>query len=113
MAVVLVTGGTGTLGRHLVPRLRSAGHAVRVLSRTDRGDVMRGYLITGEGLDAALAGVDTVVHAATNPVRARRVEVEGTRRLLERMTHHAPSAHLVYVSIVGVDRHALPYYKAK
>lgn len=115
MALVLVTGGTGTLGRHLVPRLQSAGHAVRVMSRTGGTGgtgVVRGDLITGEGLDDALAGVDTVVHAATDPVRARRVEVEGTRRLIERMTLHGRS-HLVYVSIVGVDRHALRYYKAK
>ena len=30
---ILVTGGTGTLGRHVVPRLRDAGRAVCVLSR--------------------------------------------------------------------------------
>lgn len=112
MTLVLVTGGTGTLGRHLVPLLRSAGHDVRVLSRTAGADIVKGDLTTGEGLDDAVAGVDTVVHAATDPVRARRADVGGTRRLIERMTTSG-RPHLLYVSIVGVDRHPLPYYKAK
>ena len=34
MTTILVTGGTGTLGRLLVPRLRAAGPPVRVLSRS-------------------------------------------------------------------------------
>ena len=83
MAAVLVTGGTGTLGRHLVPALRGAGHHVRVLSRTTGPDVVTGDLTTGAGLSAALDGMDVVVHAATDPVRARRVEVSGTTRLLD------------------------------
>ena len=112
MAAVLVTGGTGTLGRHLVPQLRQAGHDVRVLSRRPGPDVMTGDLTTGEGLAAAVEGVDVVVHAATDPLRARRVEVAGTERLLE-AARTAAVDHLLYVSIVGVDRHRLPYYKAK
>lgn len=113
MAVVLVTGGTGTLGLHLVPGLRTAGHHVRVLSRSTGPDVVTGDLATGAGLSAALDGIDVVVHAATNPVRARRVEVSGTTRLLEAVRERDDLTHLLYVSIVGVDRHALPYYQAK
>ena len=112
MAAVLVTGGTGTLGRHLVPRLRTAGHHVRVLSRRPGPDVVTGDLVTGDGLAAAVEGVDAVVHAATDPVRAGRVEVGGTQRMVE-AARAAGIGHLLYVSIVGVDRHPLPYYKAK
>ena len=32
-SLILVTGGTGVLGRHVIPRLREAGHDIRVLSR--------------------------------------------------------------------------------
>ena len=112
MAAVLVTGGTGTLGSHLVPQLRAAGHDVRVLSRHAGGGRVTGDLTTGAGLDEAAAGADVIVHAATDPVRAKRVEVGGTQRLLA-AARAAEVPHLLYVSIVGVDRHVFPYYKAK
>ncbi len=54
---VLVTGGTGSLGHRVVERLRAAGRDVRVLSRSGRGDTVRGDLSTGEGLERAVEGV--------------------------------------------------------
>ena len=63
---ILVTGGTGTLGRPTVDLLRKAGHDVRILSRTAGEGRAVGDLRTGAGLDAALAGVDTVMHLATS-----------------------------------------------
>ena len=118
MALVLVTGGTGQLGREVVPRLVSGGHDVRLLSRQDRPsrpdgvEAVRGDVLTGDGLDRAVAGVDVVVHCATSPFRrTRRTEVDGTRRLTVAARRGRP--HLLYISIVGVDRHPLPYYKAK
>src|SRR5919112_5639818 len=66
---ILVTGGTGTLGRYVVPRLRNAGRDVRVLSRRGREgadgiEFVTGDLATGEGLAAALQGTEVVVHLA-------------------------------------------------
>jgi uncharacterized protein YbjT (DUF2867 family) len=73
---------------------------------------MHGDVRTGEGLAAAIAGVDAVVHAATSANRrARLTEVEGTRNIVD--AARAADAHLAYVSIVGVDRVRFPYYKAK
>jgi uncharacterized protein YbjT (DUF2867 family) len=119
MADVLVTGGTGMLGRLLVPALVGAGHRVRVLSRRAAPDLpggtsaVRGDLRTGEGVPDAVAGVDTVVHAATSPFRrTRRVDVEGTERLLTAGAA-AGVRHVVFPSIVGVDHHPFPYYRAK
>ncbi len=119
MALVLVTGGTGQLGREVVPRLVSAGHDVRLLSRQDRPprpdgvEAVCGDVLSGDGLDRAVSGVDVVVHCATSPFRhTRRTEVEGTRRLTVAAAR-ARRPHLLYVSIVGVDRNPLPYYKAK
>lgn len=113
METVLVTGGTGTLGRHVVDTLRGAGTAVRVLTRDPgRGaGFVVGDLATGDGLDAAVDGVSTVVHCATGP-RFRRVDVEGTERLVERL-RTAGVGHLLYVSIVGIDDNPFPYYRAK
>lgn len=103
--MILVTGGTGTLGRAVVARL--AGHQTRVLSRRP-GDVV-GDLRTGAGLDAALAGVSAVIHCATS---LRRHDVEHARRLVE-AARRAGSPHIVYVSIVGIERIPVPYYRTK
>ena len=104
---VVVTGGSGGLGREVVSRLRDRQvHTVAASRRT-------GFdLATGEGVRAVLADADVVVHAATN-VRFRKVDLDGTRRIV-RILHERPQPpHLVYVSIVGVDRNPYPYYRAK
>jgi len=109
VSTVLVTGGTGVLGRAVVARLTAAGHDARIMSRTG---TVPGDLRTGDGLDAAVAGVDTVVHCASDPRDARRVDVDGTRRLVEAV-RRAGDPHLIYISIVGVDRIPFAYYQAK
>lgn len=106
---ILVTGGTGQLGRPVVERLRAAGEEVRVLSRTAGPDVVPGDLRTGRGIDSAVAGADVVVHCAT--------DFFGREELLARTLVEAArwsgGPHLVYVSIVGVDRVPLGYYRAR
>lgn len=111
---ILVTGGTGVLGRRVAERLEAAGTGPRILSRTGRPGTIKGDLLTGEGLDAAVRGVETIVHCASSPYRkARQVDVEGTRRLL-RSAAVADVSHVVYISIVGVDlAPAYPYYRIK
>ena len=108
MATILVTGGTGTLGRPLVTRLRSDGHEVRVLSR--RGPEHPVDLsVGGAALDTALAGVDTVVHCASSP---RGGDETAARNLLTAV-RRAGVGHVVYISIVGVDRVPFSYYRTK
>ncbi|RSS40851.1 SDR family oxidoreductase [Streptomyces sp. WAC08241] len=107
MTTILVTGGTGTLGRLVVECLRADGAEVRVLSRHSRPYAVD--LREGTGLDAAVEGVDTVVHCASTPRggddRAAGHLIGAARR--------AGVRHLVYVSIVGVDRVPLGYYRTK
>ncbi len=111
---VLVTGGTGVLGRRVVERLGSAGIEARVFSRSGQPGTIRGDLLTGEGLDPAVRGADTVIHCASSPFRkARQTDVEGTQRLLEAAAR-AGVSHVVYISIVGIDRAtSYPYYRVK
>ena len=115
---ILVTGGTGTLGRVVVHRLLERGGQVRVLSRHGRlADMpaavewMVGDLVRGEGLEAAVAGVGVIVHGATD-VRRPRADIDATRNLVETARAWG-TPHLVYVSIVGVDTVPLGYYRAK
>ncbi len=72
---ILVTGGTGSLGRRVADRLRDAGRDVRTLSRTGRPGTVRGDLLTGEGLDEATEGIDTVIHCASSPRKTRQIDV--------------------------------------
>lgn len=101
---ILVTGGTGTLGRPLVARLLEAGRAVRVLSRhggaaADGVERVVGDVATGAGLDAALAGVATVVHCAG----AAKGDDEKAR-VLAGAAKRGGVRHLVFISVVGADR---------
>ncbi|MGW5272007.1 SDR family oxidoreductase [Streptomyces sp. NPDC004044] len=107
MTTMLVTGGTGTLGRAVTDRLRTAGHEVRVLSR--RSQPYAVDLRDGTGLDAAIDGVDTIVHCATTP---RGGDDTAAGHLIE-AAKRAGVPHLVHISIVGVDRVPLGYYRVK
>ncbi len=105
---IVVTGGAGTLGRHVVARLTELGIDVTSASRRSGLD-----LSNGAGLADVLSGADAVVHAATNPLSHRRVDLDGTRRLVEAIRAEGAKMHLVYVSIVGCDANPYPYYRTK
>ena len=114
---ILVTGGTGALGRPLVTLLRDSGHRARILTRNPKGhvDAVQGDLTTGAGLEKAVAGMDAIIHAASatnQPTRLRSTDIVGTRRLLA-MAREAHVKHFVYVSIVGMEGVGYPYYKTK
>jgi uncharacterized protein YbjT (DUF2867 family) len=111
---ILVTGGTGTLGRLVVPRLRAAGRDVRVLSRRPRGggedfddhkedgegiERVTGDLATGEGIDAAVEGAGIIVHCAGST----RGDADKAQHLVQAAAR-AGARHLVFISVVGADR---------
>jgi uncharacterized protein YbjT (DUF2867 family) len=101
---ILVTGGTGTLGRHVVRQLAAAGHEVRVLTRrsyeNEAGiEFIAGDLAMGEGIEAAVKGAEIILHCAGSSKgdedKARHLVLAASR---------AGTRHLVYISVVGADR---------
>lgn len=118
---ILVTGGSGLLGRLVVQRLLEAGGEVRAMSRRQRPadhnsrcEWVAGDLRSGEGVPEAVAGVGVIVHCATAFGRDGKVhaEIRLARTLIE-AARRAGSPHLVYISIVGIDRVPLGYYQGK
>ena len=102
---ILVTGGTGTLGRLVVRRLGDAGYKVRVLSRRSHAakdgiEFMTGDLATGEGIEPAVDGAETIVHLAGSA----RGDEDKTRNLVRATSSQTRLPHLVYISVVGAQR---------
>ncbi len=114
----LLTGATGMLGRSLQPQLADAGHVVRGATRSPPGDGpadewVELSLPDGPGIEAAVADVDVVVHAASNATGdSKAVDVQGTERLVEAAAD-ADVSNFVYVSIVGIDEIPYSYYQHK
>jgi uncharacterized protein YbjT (DUF2867 family) len=120
MTTILVTGGSGGLGGQIVPRLVDAGYQVRIISRRPAPAQLaagvewaQADLATGEGLAEAVAGVDQIIHAASQPFKqTQEIDVDGTERLL-RLAEKEGVSHFLYISIIGVDRIPFSYYKYK
>jgi uncharacterized protein YbjT (DUF2867 family) len=109
---IQLTGAGGDLGSAVLPRLVEDGHDVRPMSRRPRPGWVVADLAAGSGLAEAVRDVDAVVHLASSPTRTRNTDVEGTRRLVA-AAKAAGVRHFVYVSIIGIDRVPLPYYRMK
>lgn len=77
---ILVTGATGLIGKPLCQALSARGHQVRTLSRGDKGD-FQWDVKAGQFEDAALEGVDAIVHLAGESV-AQRWTIEAKERIL-------------------------------
>ncbi|GLW56421.1 SDR family oxidoreductase [Kitasatospora phosalacinea] len=111
---ILVTGGTGTLGRHVLPRLVGPGREVRVLTRRARPDTADvayrvGDLVAGTGLDGALEGVDTVLHLAGGA----KGDDTAARHLAAAMARAGGVRHVVMVSVIGAATMPLGWFRAK
>lgn len=109
---VVVAGGTGLVGRYVVEELVAAGHEPMVLSRSRGVDLVSG----GAGLDAALDGADAVVDVSNVTTTSARKAVaffETVGRNLTDAGARAGVRHHVVLSIVGIDRVGLGYYRGK
>ena len=121
----LVTGATGLLGNNVVRILLSQGHDVRVLIRAPDiprpladldVEMVRGDVSDAKSIDAAVQGVDNVVHSAgfvkigwSGLEEARKVNVEGTRLICDAaLRHQARLVHVSTVNTLGLGRPGAP-----
>lgn len=108
---VAVVGATGSVGRHVVEMIGTAGHEVVPISRSHGVDV-----ITTAGLEKALDAADCIVDAA-NPPSPNQEDATEFFRTSARNLHEVGSTmgvgSIVVVSIVGIDRFTSGYYMAK
>jgi len=108
---VAVAGGTGTAGSYALASAKANGHETVPISRATGVD-----LVTGSGLEAALEGVDVIIDAAgqrTWDQRKAEAFFTASARRLQQVGSQKGARMLVVLSIVGVDRVPLGYYKAK
>lgn len=126
--MILVTGGTGFIGKVLIRQLVELGYPVRALVRPSPNSpnlplgvsvqVTVSSLEDGRGLRAAMTGVDTVFHLAGAEWQGPRVslmqtDIRGTRAVLE-AAEGAGVSRIFYISHLGADRaSAYPVQKAK
>ena len=123
--MILVTGGTGFIGRHVVARLVEGGERVRVAARGSRkADLPEGVeqaqvdVVSGEGLPQALAAVEKVVHlvAVITEKGGQRFDavIRGGMANLVREAERAHIRKLVYMSAIGAAPDPkFPYWHAK
>jgi uncharacterized protein YbjT (DUF2867 family) len=108
---IAVAGATGRAGRHVVDVLESRGHDAVPMSRSTGVDV-----VTGDGLDAALAGVESIIDVATPPTPDEQVATEfftASARNLNAAGRRAGVRRIVVASIIGIDRFEGGYQAAK
>ena len=108
---IAVTGATGRIGTHIVDVITEQGHEVVPLSRGTGVDV-----ITGEGLDAALAGVEILIDATTGPSPDEQEAIAfftTAARNLQAAAAKAGVKRIVIISIVGTDRFQHGYNAGK
>ncbi|HEX4734866.1 MAG TPA: NAD(P)H-binding protein, partial [Thermoleophilaceae bacterium] len=108
---IAVTGATGRVGSPLVEILEERGHDVVPIARSEGVDV-----VSGEGLGEALAGVETIVDAATGPSPDQGAATDffvASARNLQRAGAAAGVKRIVVVSIIGIDKFQGGYNAAK
>jgi uncharacterized protein YbjT (DUF2867 family) len=111
MARIAVAGATGRVGRHVVDVLQAGGHGVVAISRAQGVDV-----ITGNGLAAALDGVDAIIDTATGPSPEQQAATEFFTTAagnLQQAGSRAGVPRMVVVSIIGTDKYTAGYGAAK
>ncbi|MES2428425.1 MAG: NAD(P)H-binding protein [Bacteroidota bacterium] len=115
---ILITGGTGALGREIIEQLLNADRQISVITTKDNVNlpvavnVVKADITDPESIQEIVDHSDIIIHCASNPPYAQFVDLEGSRNLLSAV-NKSKIKHFIYVSIAGVDNSEFSYYKIK
>ena len=118
MKKILVTGGSGTLGREVVNKLLSQHYETSILTSNpktvmpDACGIFVGDLAKNTGLKEAVNNKDVIIHCASEPKDSLKVDIEGTLNLTNAADKNK-TRHIIYISIVGIDKSDFSFYKIK
>ena len=118
MSKILVTGGAGSMGRLVSEQLLEKGHFINIFDlptanfegfENPKTKIFRGNL-NDESIIEPIQDVDTIIHLAailpptanTNVELAKKVNVEGTKNLIENIEEINPDIHLIFSSSVSI-----------
>lgn len=118
MKKILITGGTGNLGKQVVGFLLPYKEfEISILSShpnahsSNNVKIFKGDLANNIGLAKATEEAEIIIHCASDPTNFNKVDIEGTENLLNSLDKKI--RNFIYISIVGVDKRNYPYYQAK
>lgn len=113
---ILITGGTGFLGRATAAVLQQRGISYAIAGRSNPDGLSNWKYLDLEqdfNVDNLVAGHSIILHLASGTrVRSRKTDVEGTRRLVNAAKQQGVK-HFIYISIVGIDKVPMEYYQSK
>lgn len=118
MKKILITGGTGNLGKVIVNFLIKNGLKVSVLtsheeiSNSTSINFIKGDLTNKESLIDLKNKFDIIIHCASNALDSDIVDIKGSQNLLDTVVQDNIK-HFIYISIVGVDKSSFKYYQNK
>ena len=119
MSKVLVTGGAGSMGRLVTEKLISKGFIVKIFDLPSanydgfdpkKTEIIKGDLNNESDLLSGISDVDSVVHLAAilpplaneNEELAKKVNVDGTKKIVEVIQDYNPSIHFIFSSSVSI-----------
>lgn len=118
MKKILITGGTGNLGKVIVDLLGKTGSGVFVLTSQDGLQdsqnirFIKGDLTDKDSLVDLKNQFDIIIHCASNALNSEAIDINGSRNLLDTVIYGKPE-HFIYISIAGVDKSSFKYYQNK
>jgi len=111
---ILITGGTGILGKSLCSLFeqRSIPFTTSTHKQALKNNMVIMNIETGEGIKEAVSGKKIILHLASDKKHPDN-DVSGTQKLINEIKHQGLNLHFIYISIVGIEKLPMTYFKQK
>ena len=116
---ILITGGSGRVGRHVVPELEKAGHEIKIFDlepKNRKHEFIKGDLRNLEAMEEATRDVEAVVHLAAIPMdipgeakEIFEIDAMGTFHVLEASARNKVRKVVFALSLIHISEPTRPY----